>query len=304
MLLHNIRVPKENLLSKYVTVSNDGQLKINGDPRVGYGTMMFIRELISCAVPKVYAQAIIIAARYSLFRSQFTNEKKQEIRILDYQIQQDKIISRIAEYYAISVAGNRIRLISEQNTTNILKNDFSLLQENHSNLSFSKSLFSEIVHEGIEVCRRSLGGHGTSYYSGLPQLLNEYSPMNTHEGENTVMYLQAARYVLKSYGGHLLKGKPLSDSVQYLAKFPEFAETRFFGEKAWTLDELKVLLMKSVNHIVSLVSGRITNKEKGETEADIINTKVGMRLQQLAQLHGVFYIVDSFTSAIAREQNQ
>jgi len=91
-------------------------------------------------------------------------------------------VSRIAEYYAITVAGNRILKISEQNTANIAKSDFSLLQENHCNLSFSKSLFSEIVHEGIETCRRSCGGHGTSYYSGLPQLLNEYAPHNTHEG--------------------------------------------------------------------------------------------------------------------------
>jgi len=75
MLLHNVRVPKDNLLNKYVQVSDTGDLKVVGDPRVGYGTMMHIRELISCAVPKIYAQAIIIAARYSLFRQQFTNEQ-------------------------------------------------------------------------------------------------------------------------------------------------------------------------------------------------------------------------------------
>jgi hypothetical protein len=59
-----------------------------------------------------------------------------------------------------------------------------------------------------------------------------------------------------------------------------------------------------VNHLLSLISARLANKEKGETEADIINQKVGMRLQQLAQLHGVYYIVESFDSAIAREQTQ
>jgi len=44
-----------------------------GDPRVGYGTMMFIRELLACAAPKTYAQAIIIATRYSFFRKQGTS---------------------------------------------------------------------------------------------------------------------------------------------------------------------------------------------------------------------------------------
>jgi acyl-CoA oxidase len=182
MLLHNIRVPKDNLLNKYVQISNSGEITSVGDPRIGYGTMMHVRELISCAVIKLYALAIIIAARYSLYRKQFRDAKKQEIPIIEYQAQQDKVISRIAEYYAVSVASTRIRLISESNSKKVLVNDFSLLQETHSNLAFSKCLFSEIVQDGIESCRRSMGGHGTSYYSGIPQLMNEYAANNTHEG--------------------------------------------------------------------------------------------------------------------------
>jgi hypothetical protein len=57
MYLRSVRVPKNNLFTKYVEVSDCGQLKQVGDSRVGYGTMMFIRELISCAIPKVYGQA-------------------------------------------------------------------------------------------------------------------------------------------------------------------------------------------------------------------------------------------------------
>ena len=47
---------------------------------------------------------------------------------MDYQTQQDKVLPRIAEYFALSVGGNKIRAGSEQNSANILKNDFSLLQ--------------------------------------------------------------------------------------------------------------------------------------------------------------------------------
>jgi len=104
--------------------------------------MMHIRELISCAIPKNYAVPIIIGTRYSLFRKQFKDNKKEEITVLEYQTQQEKIIPRIAEYYAIIIAGNKIRKVSEQNTLNISKNDFSLLQETHSNLAFSKCQYS------------------------------------------------------------------------------------------------------------------------------------------------------------------
>lgn len=74
--------------------------------------MMHIRELISCAIPKNYAIPIIIGTRYSLFRKQFRNGKKEEVTILDYQTQQEKIIPRIAEYYALIIGGNKMRKVS------------------------------------------------------------------------------------------------------------------------------------------------------------------------------------------------
>lgn len=134
------------------------------------------------------------------------------------------------------------------------------MQETHSNLAFSKCLYSEIVHEGMETLRRSLGGHGASYYSGIPQMLNEYAPNNTHEGENTVMYIQTARYILKSYIGHLTKNKPLTDSVKYLADFPSLTESRFYGKKPWTVHELKTVLLKAIQHVLGVITNRLSAK--------------------------------------------
>lgn len=47
-----------------------------------------------------YSKAITIITRYSLARSQFKDNKGKEIPIIQYQLQQDKIIPRIAETYA------------------------------------------------------------------------------------------------------------------------------------------------------------------------------------------------------------
>lgn len=108
-----------------------------------------------------------------------------------------------------------------------------------------------------------MGGHGTSYYSGLPQLMNEYVAHNTHEGENTVMYLQTARYVLKNYIGHMTKGKPLAESVKYISRISELAETQFAGKKSWSLTELRDVLIKAIGHIVSIIGARISEKQPG-----------------------------------------
>ena len=88
LYFRNIRIPKNNLFTKYVQVTDQCQFKQVGDPRVGYGTMMFIRESISLLWPKVYASAIIISTRYSLFRKQGIGHNKQESNILQYQTQQ------------------------------------------------------------------------------------------------------------------------------------------------------------------------------------------------------------------------
>ena len=45
---------------------------------------------------------------------------------------------------------------------------------------------------------RSTGGHGYSSYSGLPSLIADYAVNQTWEGDNTVMSLQTAQYLIKS----------------------------------------------------------------------------------------------------------
>ena len=77
--------------------------------------MMDIRKMISYSVPKLYSCAITIATRYSFFRRQFKNAAKEEIKVIDYQLQQEKIIDRVAEYFALSVMGNKIRNLCEKN---------------------------------------------------------------------------------------------------------------------------------------------------------------------------------------------
>lgn len=66
---------------------------------------------------------------------------------------------------------------------------------------------------------------------------------------------------------------------------------------------MRDVIAKAVGYIVTIIGNRISNKEAGETEMDIINHKVGIRLQQLAQLHGIHFMVDEFIQAIAKENN-
>lgn len=76
--------------------------------------------------------------------------------------------------------------------------NLSLKFQIHSLTSGLKAFASEIASANIETCRRACGGHGYSHASGIPKIYLRCVPGCTYEGENTVMYLQCARYVTRS----------------------------------------------------------------------------------------------------------
>lgn len=77
LILNKVRIPRVNMLRRFISVTHEGKIKVKGDPKVSYATMMEIRRHISCAYPKIYTQAITIATRYSIFRKQFKGNTGQ-----------------------------------------------------------------------------------------------------------------------------------------------------------------------------------------------------------------------------------
>ena len=75
------------------------------------------------------------------------------------------------------------------------------------------------------------------------------------------MYLQTARYALKSYLGFVTKGKKPTDSVKYITRFEEVSGLQLAGKNPWTLDELRDVLVKTLSDIIQEVGGRIASKK-------------------------------------------
>ena len=63
--------------------------------------------------------------------------------------------------------------------------------------SRAQALCTWIAADGIEECRRTCGGHGYSRLSGLPTLFASYVQNVTWEGDNNVLCLQTARFLIK-----------------------------------------------------------------------------------------------------------
>lgn len=61
-----------------------------------------------------------------------------------------------------------------------------------------------------------MGGHGYSYYSGIPPLITEMSPCVAAEGDNTVLSLASAKVIMLYLNKAMKSGKAPNESVDYL----------------------------------------------------------------------------------------
>ncbi|KAK7086978.1 Acyl-coenzyme A oxidase (Acyl-CoA oxidase) [Halocaridina rubra] len=70
-----------------------------------------------------------------------------------------------------------------------------MLPELHALSCGLKALSSDDATEGVETCRLACGGHGYLCSSNFPRIYGGTTCIMTYEGENTVMWLQVARYI-------------------------------------------------------------------------------------------------------------
>lgn len=105
--------------------------------------MLCIRALIPAALNYGFSKACMIITRYSLVRTQFKDGNGKEIPILNYQLQQEKVIPRIAETFAGFFASETINELASQ-IFNEAKNEgkFDKLNEGHAVTSGAKAILT------------------------------------------------------------------------------------------------------------------------------------------------------------------
>ncbi|XP_013986887.1 peroxisomal acyl-coenzyme A oxidase 1 isoform X2 [Salmo salar] len=209
--LENVRIPRDHMLMKYAKVEADGTYVKPPSAKLTYGTMVFIRSMIVGEAGRALAKSCTIAIRYSSVRHQSEiRPGEPEPQIMDYQTQQYKLFPLLATAYAYKFVGQYMNQVYHRITGDISQGDFSELPELHALSAGLKAFTTWTASEGIEVCRMACGGHGYSRCSALPDIYVNFVPTCTYEGENTVMMLQTARFLIKSYrqasAGHQLSG--------------------------------------------------------------------------------------------------
>ncbi|KAI9500873.1 hypothetical protein GGI25_005019 [Coemansia spiralis] len=227
LLLDHVRVPRINLMQRYITVSRDGKVSrpANIDPKVTYGTMVYVRTNIVRNMSMVLAKATTIALRYTSMRRQFSGKADKptsnnaESPVLDYGMVQYRLIPLLAKNYAMFATSQAFLKHYQECMAELNSGNFASLKELHATACGLKRWTSDVAIYGIDTCRHVCGGHGFSQFSGLNEFFGNSYPNIIWEGDNYVLSQQTARFLITQVRS-LRKGKALADNqtTAYLRK--------------------------------------------------------------------------------------
>ena len=110
---------------------------------------------------------------------------------------QIRILPLLATTFALHYTGEYFYELYNKSRSTIEEGDFGPLAELHSASSGLKSLCTTLAADGIETCRRAMGGHGFGGGSGLIGLNSDYLSKPTVEGDNWMITQQVAAYLIK-----------------------------------------------------------------------------------------------------------
>ncbi|KAL4217668.1 Peroxisomal acyl-coenzyme A oxidase 1 [Mactra antiquata] len=291
------RVPRDSMLMRYAKVEKDGTYVPPSNMKLAYGSMVFIRALIVGDCARSLAQACVITTRYSAVRRQTEiRPGGEEPQVLDYQTQQEKIFPLLASTYAFLFTGTKMMFEYNRINADMEKGQFAEMQVLHALAAGLKAFSSEVTSAGIDRLRMACGGHGYSHASGIPKIWANITPACTYEGENTVMYLQCARYLVKQFA-EASTGKKLSGFMIYL--------NNPVKQRSDLNDELRTEdLIEAYEHtaarLVRVAAMRLQSLMKAGESMEVARNNCTVPMVKAAKAHCQAYVVRTFSTVMKR----
>lgn len=215
---NHVRIPREHLLNRTADVTPAGKYVTPfKDPNKRFGAAL---GALSGGRVGITSMAVInlrlcmsIAIRYSAVRKQFGPPGKDEIPVLEYQMQQWRLIPKLAATYALAYFARTFFMNFVELQVGMMMGESgetqaALGREIHALSSASKPLASWIAQSTIQECREACGGHGYLAINRLGELRNDNDPNCTYEGDNNMLLWQTSSYLLsqldaKQKGSHI-----------------------------------------------------------------------------------------------------
>ncbi|XP_003724010.1 peroxisomal acyl-coenzyme A oxidase 1 isoform X3 [Strongylocentrotus purpuratus] len=295
---NHYRIPIENMCMRHSKVMPDGTYVPPPHKKISYGSMLPIRSGIVGNTGWYLSKGSTIATRYSVVRRQSELiPGTKEAKILDYQSQQLKIFPNLATAFAFIFTGREMMKHYFESLAEMDEGNYSSLPELHATSAGLKAFTSSVMASGLEELRTSCGGHGYSKASGFPELYGTAAPASTYEGENTVMFLQTARYLMKVARQAGSKDKLVGCAAYLQADLPP----RCLAKRQ--IDFLRQdILVDAYKHraksVVMLAARRLGEELKKGHSQPIAWNNCHMYLVKAAMAHCHLYCVESFFDGV------
>ncbi len=307
-----VRIPRNNLLQRFQTVSKDGiYQKRNAAAQVmTRGTMTLVRVGLCEIAAHHLARAATIAIRYAVVRRQGTSATKPdqlEPKILDYASVQTRVLTALASAYAITFVSQHLRSMYNDMIAEIEQTGNSgLLPIVHGYSSVLKAVCTNESLAGIERCRRSMGGHGFSQASGFDFERNQPNAGLIYEGENSMLLAgPSSNFLIKQLGEtRKRKGKAVRPELAYLELIADASGAgqgiarRSRGVSGKQLEEPAALL-ELLAYRAALLVDKLAHHRSNAQNADGVYKHIDTNLAvRASNAHGAYLLGYAFNELV------
>jgi acyl-CoA oxidase len=293
----NYRIPLNQMLMKNSEITESGEYKKKQSSILAYGTMTRVRVGIVRDSAIFLSKAVTIATRYSMVRRQSPiNPNEPEPRIIEHVTQQQKIFPMITKSLGIKIASENLIKIYLNLLSDLEKGELERLPELHALSCCLKAVCTNEATAGIHSLRLACGGHGYLNSSGLNNIFVHATAAQTYEGENTILLLQTARYLMKAWK-QALNGEKLPPTVAYLTKYTKISGKQKFDG---SVEGILRMMEATAAHFISKAFNQMEARKKYDTVESAAN-KTGVELVKAAEIHCQLFLL---TSMIEHQKKQ
>lgn len=217
VMFNNYRIPRESLLNKSGDVSPDGKYISSKGLNERFGESLGALSMGRVAIIRLCTNfmqlSLPIAVRYSAVRKQFGPTADEELPVLEYQVQQWRLLPYVAAaYVSIYFARDFYQDFIDFFVSSLLGEKSSKQEVSRTHIHAlsccGKAVCAWIARDSVQECREACGGHGFLRAAGFGRLRNDNDANCTYEGDNNVILQQTSNYLL-----NLLKKKKSGESV-------------------------------------------------------------------------------------------
>ncbi|TVY18237.1 Peroxisomal acyl-coenzyme A oxidase 1 [Lachnellula arida] len=291
-IFNHVRIPRTHLLSRYNTVSENGTY--HADPlreKLLYGGMLGARSTIIRNSAFQLAQALTIATRYSAVRVQGQRSIPNEPAIMSYKLQHYRLLTLISKAYAILFASMSANATYQKLLEAQARGDHGSLPYVHMIMAGLKAWCTQTAADGAEDARKLCGGQGYLTMSGLPEIVASVAGCCTFEGENTVMWKQVSRYLMKGMAAPAL---PLD--MAYVCSYMDTPLSTYDGDAFLNPAVLVQVFEHRAARLVTEAYELLCSEQGSAVTAE--NTHA-VALQVAARAHIELYILRAFIAAVS-----